>query len=172
METLTLKYVILAAVWSGGASAACSYYLNAEQKDILWCGLLGALSWVIYLLAGHFSGSVSMGYFIGALVVSVLSETLAFTMHNPATVYLLPGLLPLVPGAGIFLMMRSAILENMESALLRLYEVLGAAGSIALGVAISSSFFKIIQAVIRKRRLADKAEKEKKAQKELEEFEK
>lgn len=150
MPELTIKYLFLAGLWSGGATAACSVYLGANRRDIAFSGILGVCSWILYVLLYRKTGIPAAGYFVGAFAVAVISEILAVVLHNPATVYLIPGILPLVPGAGIFSMMRSAILEGMTVALQKFYEVLGAAGSIVLGIAIASSVFKMGHVMIKK----------------------
>lgn len=145
---MSIQYVLEACIWSFIACAACSVYLNVNGRDIIWGGILAIINWVGYLLIKHYTGSVALAYFFASFAVAVGAEILAVFKRNPATIYLLPGILPLVPGAGIFSMMRSAILENMNVALQKLYEVAGAAGSIALGIAIASSFFKVFHHLI------------------------
>lgn len=140
---MSVQYILEACVWSFIACASCSVYLNANGKDIVWGGILAIVNWVGYLLIKHYTGSVALAYFFASFAVAVGAEILAVVKRKPATIYLLPGILPLVPGAGIFSMMRSAILENMDVALQKLYEVAGAAGSIALGIAIASSICKV-----------------------------
>ena len=68
-----------------------------------------------------------------------MAEILGAMLKTPATVFLLPGLLPLVPGGGMFLTMRSAVNGLMAESLSNAYTTLFAAGSIALGIALASS---------------------------------
>jgi len=157
---MSIQYVIEAGIWSFIACAACSVYLNVNGRDIVWGGILAIINWVGYILIKHYTGSGALAYFFASFIVAVGAEILAVAKRNPATVYLLPGILPLVPGAGIFSMMRSAILENMDVALQKLYEVGGAAGSIALGIAIASSFFKVFHHMINARKRVKYQDKE------------
>lgn len=87
------------------AFAACagfSLLYNIHGAGIFFCALAGTLGWLVYLVAGFFTGSDLVQYFAGALTVALYAEIMARVRHYPATGYLTIGLFPLVPGAGIF----------------------------------------------------------------------
>jgi uncharacterized membrane protein YjjB (DUF3815 family) len=140
---MSLEGVLLAAAWSFGASFCCAFYFNTNKYDILFGALLGAGGWVLYTLITAAGGSGSLGYLAGAFFVSLFSELFAIVIKNPATVYLLPGLLPLVPGGGMFQTMREAVQGHAEAALETGFVTGTAAGAIALGIALASSIARI-----------------------------
>lgn len=154
MTGLTVSGVLLAAVWSFGASACSAFYFNTEKSAILWGGIIGSVGWVLYTVVLAKTGSAAQGYLAGSFAVALCSELFAFFTHNPATVYLLPGLLPLVPGGGIFYMMRFAVQGNLSESLHSGYTTLISAGAIALGIALASSAARI--AALLKRQLTKK----------------
>ena len=127
---------LLAAVWGGGAAGFSSVYLHAKPLDIVIGAFCGAVGWFMFKVTG---GDGASSYLAGAFTVAVLSEILGASLKTPATVFLLPGLLPLVPGGGMFLTMRSAVNGFMAESLNYGYTTLFAAGSIALGIALASS---------------------------------
>lgn len=147
---MVLKDFILAFILSFCSSACCAFYMNTDIKHIPWGGLLGAVGWVLYKLVLFFGGSSGAGFVVGAFSVAMLSEILAVILRNPATVFLVPGLLPLVPGGGIFAMMRAVVQKQFELGFKLGYDTLVAAASIALGIAISSSLSKIFQLIMKK----------------------
>jgi len=87
-----------------------SIVFHAERKHLLVCGAVGAIAWTIYLLLEKTSSSV-FASFIAALVVTSLSYILAKKRRTPITVFLIAGIIPLVPGLGLYRMM-SALLEQ------------------------------------------------------------
>lgn len=143
-----MKDILLTGVYAAGAAGFCAFYFNTNKYDVLWGALLGALGWVVYLVVQKTGGSANYAYFAGAFSVAIASELLALFIKNPATVYLLPGLLPLVPGGGMFQTMRAAVSGNMDTALSLGYATLGAAGAIALGIAIASSIARLLSKLL------------------------
>lgn len=103
---------------------------------------------MVYTAVSAVAGGTG-AYFWGALTAAVSAETIAIVIKNPATVYLVPGLLPLVPGGGMFQTMRAAVQGNLEEALALGLSTLTAAGAIALGVALASSAARIVASIIR-----------------------
>ena len=138
---------LAAAVWGGGAAGFSSVYLHAKPLDILLGALCGAVGWFLFTLTG---GSGASSYLVGAFTVAVLAEIIGASLKTPATVFLLPGLLPLVPGGGMFLTMRSAVNGLMSESLTNAYTTLFAAGSIALGIALASSGRRLLVQLRRK----------------------
>ena len=142
--------IILSGLWGAGAAAALSYCFNISRYDIVWGAFIGGLGWAICNVWMSPSGIVAVkGYFIGALVVAVLSECLAIIIKRPATIYLVPGLLPFVPGGDMFKTMRAAVEGNLQDAVFLGFSTLSAAGAIALAIALSSSGSRIVVAIIR-----------------------
>lgn len=147
---MSISVLLKALLWSFGASACCCFYLNTSLRHIIWGGLLGAVGWGLYKIIFYYSSSLAISFIIGSFAVALLSEILASILRSPATVFLLPGLLPLVPGGGIFSMMRYAVMKQFDMALHTGYETTVEALSIALGIAVASSIGQIIKAVISK----------------------
>ena len=142
--------LLLAALWGGGAAAAMSYCLNISRYNIVWGALVGGLGWATYTAFLPASGVAdNRAYFFGALIVAILSEVLARVQKKPATIYLVPGLLPLVPGGGMFETMEATVKGNLEEALLMGFSTLTCAGAIALAIALATSGNRIVVAVIR-----------------------
>ncbi|MCK9170892.1 MAG: threonine/serine exporter family protein [Treponema sp.] len=148
---MTMIQLAAAGLWSFGASACCAVCFNAEKKDIILGAVLGAAGWVIYAAFKAGGGAEALGYFAGAFAAAGFSEFLAVLLHRPATVYLVPGIIPLVPGGGIFYMMRAVVKGEFPEALSAGYGALTAAVAIALGIAIASSTARIITAAVKRR---------------------
>ena len=112
---MSISKMIIAALWSGGASIFCSLYFNTRYSHAVISGILGVMSYFLYLIIRERLGNEALGFFVGTVAVAFASEILAVLMKNPATVFLLSGLLPLVPGGGLFYMMRDAVQKIYRS---------------------------------------------------------
>ena len=69
------------------------YYVN--------CGFAGACGWICYKLLLSGCGLFGSTFFATVLVVFI-SRLSAVQRHCPVTVFLVAGIFPLVPGAGIY----------------------------------------------------------------------
>ena len=142
--------LVLAGLWGAGAAAALSYCFNISRYNIVWGALVGGLGWATYTAFLPASGVAdNRAYFFGALIVAILSEILARVQKKPATIYLVPGLLPLVPGGGMFETMEATVKGNLEEALLLGFSTLTCAGAIALAIALATSGKRIVVAILR-----------------------
>ncbi|HIW36672.1 MAG TPA: threonine/serine exporter family protein [Candidatus Treponema faecavium] len=139
-----IQTLIAAALWSFGAAAAFGYIYNIDAKSIVWAAAAGSCGWTVYTAVSALTGAQPASYFWGACCIAALAELFAIILKNPATVYLVPGLLPLVPGGGMFQTMREAVQGNMDTALQTGFTALTAAGAIALGVALASSAVRVV----------------------------
>lgn len=88
-----------------------SIVFHIQKKHLLICGLVGALGWAIYLWLVALGASTVLASFIAALIVTQASYFLAKYRKTPITVYLIAGIIPLVPGLGLYRTMY-AILES------------------------------------------------------------
>ena len=67
------------------------------------CGFVGAVGWTIYIACTTLgSMTAPMATLIATLPLAALSRFFAIRHKAPITVFLLTGIFPLVPGAGIY----------------------------------------------------------------------
>ena len=112
---------------------AFAFLFNSPKKELLFCGFTGAFGWFLYEIFYKLTFDVAAATFAHTIAVTALSRLLSFNRKNPITVYLISGILPIVPGSGIYYTAYNVIMN--ESALAYSYgiETLGTAGIISLG---------------------------------------
>lgn len=84
---------------------------------------------------------------MGAFLVGTLGEILAIKYKKPATVFITPGIVSLVPGAGMYYTMSYLSNNNFNEALAKGSETFFVAASIALGIVVSTVFSKLIKSM-------------------------
>lgn len=94
-----------------------SIVFHAKRKHLLICGAVGAISWTLYLLLNQQGDSPVLASFLATLVVTALSYLLAKKRKTPITVFLIAGIIPLVPGLGLYRMMSALLEEDYSLAL-------------------------------------------------------
>lgn len=127
-----------------GATASFAYFFHITRYDLLWASLSGALGWLVYLWAAESSLSPISGFFAGALFVGLTAEFFAFFFKKPATVYIVPGIIPFVPGGGMYETMLFAVQGDIAAASVTGFNTLSAAASIAVGIALASSLSRLL----------------------------
>lgn len=87
------------------ATIACfgfSIIYQARPNRLVLCGLSGGITWGVCCLAQHFTDNLFIYYMIAAAFGTLLSEFLARRTKCPATIFLIPALLPMVPGGSLY----------------------------------------------------------------------
>lgn len=126
--------IILEFIVAMFATVSFAILFNAPKKDVLSCGLTGALGWIVYYaMTTHGSHSV-LASLIATFCLTILARCLAVIQKNPVTMYILPGIFPLVPGAGIYYTAYYLFIGNNEMSGFKGLETLEIAGAIVFGL--------------------------------------
>lgn len=83
-------------------TVAFSVLYAVPRKHFLACGLIGAAGWMTYRAALAVHVSTAFAVFFATLVIVFLSRIMAVRRQCPATVFMITGIFPLVPGAQIY----------------------------------------------------------------------
>ena len=117
-------------------SAAIAVSFRSPRRAILWTGLCGLVAWAGFDLVRRAGAPEAAAVFAGALALGMASEVLARRLHQPAILFVIPGLFPLVPGIiayrGMLLLSESRLAEGAW----QLARALLIAGILAAGLAI------------------------------------
>lgn len=109
--------MILSVISAFISTIGFSIVFHVQKKHLLICGAVGAVGWLIYLLVNERFNSSVIASFIAALVVTALSYLLAKKRKTPITIFLVAGIIPLVPGLGLYRMMYAVLNKDYSSAL-------------------------------------------------------
>ena len=115
--------------------------LEVPKKFLPYCGLTGMIGWAAYLLAQMFIPVG--GVFFSSFCIAFLSQIFARKLRCPVTVFLIPGIYPSVPGAGLYRTVYCVIMGENALAGDYLLETLTTAGMIALGIYIVDILWKM-----------------------------
>ena len=73
------------------------------RRHYLACGLTGAVGWMVYIFGVElFALSPAIATLVATLPLTGCARFFAIRHKAPVTIFLLPGIFPLVPGAGIY----------------------------------------------------------------------
>lgn len=121
-----------------------SILFYVHPRRLLVATLGGLLTTAAYLLAGHFLDGELLPNLIGALVGAGYSEIMARVTKVPVPVYMVPCVIPLVPGSGLYGTMFNFVTGNYaaaaEAGLRTLQTALGIAGGIVIASVLGIIF--------------------------------
>ncbi|RIL71391.1 threonine/serine exporter family protein [Staphylococcus devriesei] len=118
---------------------------DAPRRLYLSCGFVGAFGWMVYILFYHgFSIHTIYSSFLGSLALGLISHYMARRKKEPAIIFMVPGIIPLVPGGLAFDATKNLVLLEFGQAINTMLEVTLIAGGIALGLLFADQISKII----------------------------
>lgn len=127
-----------------GASIGFGIIFNIRGKNLFFASLCGGLSWMIYLIAIRFSFSITISLFIASIIMSIYSEIMARVIKTPVTAFVVCGMIPLVPGGGMYHTMYYSVMGNIDASLNTGFKTLSNAGAIAVGIVLVYSLSRLI----------------------------
>lgn len=133
------------------ALCACtgfSLLFQLRGRDILMAAFCGAFSWAVYLIAQRIFGSDIIPYFFAGAAASLYSEVAAIVFRTPVTVYLIPGIIPTVPGLTIYRAMEVCLLNDAVGFVEKCIETFKIGGAITMGLVLLSAVFRLARAII------------------------
>lgn len=133
---------IKAVVFSSVAIIGFGLYFEIPKRYLLPAGLIALISWAVYLFSDSLGLSAAWASFFAALVSDFCAYFCARTLKAPVILFLLGGILPLVPGVGIYRAVYN-IIYGTESASEVLIETLLITGAIALAIFIMDAMIDI-----------------------------
>lgn len=158
-------YILFKSVTAGFCSVAHGLYYNVPKKSLsgnFIAGLLGILSYNILLIILE---SKFIALVISSIIIGVVAEIMSRIFRLPATVYLAPGLIPLVPGLTMFKTMQDLATQDFNKLFNHGTDLLLSAFALGLGVVISAIFSKTIhrykEFAIKHRRMEKRVDKDK-----------
>lgn len=122
------------------ATVAFAIVFSAPKSELTYCGFSGAIGWIFYSLINTLLLAPTFGNVIGAFALTFFSRAIASKRKNPVTVYLISGIFPLVPGAGIYYTSYYLIMNDMNSFSQAGLSTIKTAGAIVMGIILGMAF--------------------------------
>ena len=136
-----MLHLLIQTLAAAVATVGFSLLFGVPARYYPSCALIGGVSWLAYLLP---YSSVSIATFAATVIVILLSRWFAVREHCPVTIFLISGIIPLVPGAGIYRAAYYTVTNQLYLAVQTGFDAVKMAVAIVLGIV-----FVIPQAVFR-----------------------
>ena len=127
--------VLMQVIGATIGTIAFSLLYGVPKKYYPCCGIVGGVGWLVYLMAKSIFGT-ALGAFFSAIAIVLLSRLFAVRKHCPVTIFLIAGIFPLVPGAGICMTSYYIVVNDFQEAFQTGFTAIKVAVSIVLGIVI------------------------------------
>lgn len=147
--------VMMIVQWIAGYISCVGFGIlfNCPKKSLAYASLSGSFGWLAYIYTARVLnlGTV-VGSLVGSLVLSFFCELLARVKKNAITVFTIPAILPLVPGASLYRSLSYLVTGDTTLAFNYLIITLECALAIGIGIILMSSIYKVLSIVTSKHR--------------------
>lgn len=137
---MDLKEVIQIITSFAGSFGFALLY-NLRGRKLFVAGLAGMVSWTIYLIVWGRVPDTFTANLAAAGAATIYAESMARILKTPVTVFLITGIIPLVPGGGLYYTMNYAIAKEWNLFSYYGQQTMLTAASIAAGIIAASSIY-------------------------------
>lgn len=134
-------FLQLITAFLGALGFALLYQVSREK--LFWASFGGFLSWLVYLICGTFSDNDVVRYFFASVIVTFYAEFMARKKKTPATVFLAPGTIPLIPGGSLYQTMSYCLSGTWEQAFLQGLQTILLAVAISCGILMTMTIMQV-----------------------------
>lgn len=121
---------------------------NIRGKKLLLSTLGGLISWAVFLaLEPVFSGE-AIRYLLSAAVITVYGEILARLEKTPTTTFLVPSIIPLIPGGALYYTMNYALNKQWSQFAHQAFYTLQLALSLAVGIIAVTTVVRLLTVLV------------------------
>ena len=117
--------------------------LEIPKKYLSYAGLVGAIGWFSYLISIEGGANDILATFLSAVSIAFVSHIFARVFKTPVTIFLIPGIIPLVPGTGMYQIAFAIVKNEYYKVETYFLNTLQLAGMIALGIIIVDAVFQL-----------------------------
>ena len=129
-----LLRILVVLVSSTIATMGIIMMFGIEKRVLLWALLSSVLCCGGYEFTLLMGGGLLWACLVGSALSAAYSDAMAHWLKVPATVLIIPGIVPLVPGGKLYYTMLAAVSSDPETFSLRGKEALLMAAGLAIGV--------------------------------------
>jgi uncharacterized membrane protein YjjB (DUF3815 family) len=137
--------LLLEAIAAVIGTIAFSLLFGVPTRFYPYCGLIGGSGWIVYAALLKWV-TTPVAALVATIVVILLSRMFAVRKRCPVTIFLISGIFPLVPGAGVYWTAYYIVTDELALAARTGFMALKVAVAIVLGIVfvfeLPQGFFK------------------------------
>lgn len=129
---------------------------HIRGKKLVLATLGGVISWAVFLVLEPLLPGEAVRYFISAAVVTAYGEILARVEKTPTTTFLVPSIIPLIPGSALYYTMNYALNKQWSQFAGQAFYTVQLALALAVGIIAVTTAVRLVTTALRKLKKAEK----------------
>ena len=131
-ESFFKPIFFIASIGAFIGSVSFATIFKVAPRHLIYGGIAGLLTYVVYYAVEFFSGGMAFpAAFVSTMCAALFAEIASRTRKAPTIVFLIPAVIPTVPGGTLYRAMRALLMLDFDAA----FEALLVALQIGLGIA-------------------------------------
>lgn len=126
--------ILLKSVCALAASIGFGVLFNIRGKKLYLAGIGGGLGWMVYMISLDVWQSSLFAFFAATVLAATYSEIFAKWVNAPVSTFIICGIIPLVPGGGMYYTILSIIQGDVEKSINNGIKTLAISGTIAVAI--------------------------------------
>ena len=134
---------LIQILMGGIGTLGFSLLFNVRGRKLFFATLGGLLSWAAFLLLETWFPGEAVRYFLSTAAITVYCEVLARVEKTPTTTFLVPVIIPLIPGSALYYTMNYALNEQWRIFAKQAFYTLELALALAVGIIAVTTIVRI-----------------------------
>ncbi|MFV0558026.1 MAG: threonine/serine exporter family protein [Enterococcus sp.] len=137
--------LLIQIIFSYLSAVSFGVITNVPRRALWACGFTGMIGWMIFYFINNSRHGLGVANFLAAFVIGVLSIFFSRRLKMPMIIFIIPGIVPLVPGGAAYQAVRNLFLNQHRYAFENIMIVIVTAGAIAGAFMMTSMIETIIK---------------------------
>ncbi len=128
-----LNWIVVNVICPCLGTVAFAIMFHVPKRFYVSCAVIGTLGWLVYCVMIN-PTSPAIASFFASLTVVLIARVLTVRMKCPITMFIIPGIFPLIPGASVYYMAYNLVISETGEAGKSGFLALKTAFGIVLGI--------------------------------------
>lgn len=148
--------LLIRLITSFTCSVSFAVIFKIAPKHLIYGGICGLVTYLVYYTFEFFGFSLFVAALTSTMFTALFAEVTSRLRHAPTIVFLIPGVIPTVPGGALYNAVRYLLVDDLTLAYKYLFDTLQVGLGIAGGIVIISIIYGSINDLILRKRAQKK----------------
>ena len=140
---------IIQILMGGLGTLGFNILFNIRGRKLVLATIGGVISWAVFLGIAPVLPGEAARYFVAAAVVTVYGEVMARVVKTPTTTFLVPSIVPLIPGSALYYTMNYALNKQWTLFSNQAFYTLQLALSLAVGIIAVTTLTRLLWSAVK-----------------------